>query len=224
MRAELLVAWAACAACTPSEAATGPGSNGSASGSAISARFERDMLVRFHMHENYGLVRAIDHLLVRGKLDEAKELARGLAASPDEPGLSAFAAQTAAVREQAAALTNATTAEAALRALTKAGAACASCHAASGTLPDLGTPPVAPPDRATIDARMARHRWATDRLWEGVMGLSDEAWTAGLDVLVATPLPASELAAVRQPFARTLQRDARRAKLVKASERAAAYG
>jgi len=206
MRAELLLL--ACAACAPSAAATGPGSNGSANGSAISARFEHDMLVRFHMHENFGLVRAIDHLLVRGKLAEARDLARGLAAAPDEPGMAS----------------NATTTEAALRALTKVGAACATCHAASGTLPDLGTPPAAPPDHATVDARMARHRWATDRLWEGVMGLSDDAWTAGLDVLVATPLPGTELGAARQPFARTLQRDARRARTAKSSERAATYG
>jgi mono/diheme cytochrome c family protein len=182
------------------------------------------MIVRFHMHENYGLLRAIDHLLVRGKLDEAKDLARGLAASPDEPGMAAFATQTATVRDQATAIANATTTEAALRALTKVGGACASCHAASGTLPDLGTPPAAPPDRTTVDARMARHRWATDRLWEGVMGLSDEGWAAGLDVLVATPLPGTELGSARQPFARTLQRDARRARTVKAGERAAAYG
>ncbi|MEO8549515.1 MAG: hypothetical protein ABI678_06065, partial [Kofleriaceae bacterium] len=161
MRAELLLL-AACGACTASAASTGAGSG--SNGSATSARFERDMLVRFHMHENYGLVRAIDHLLVRGKLEEAKELARELAAAPDEPGLSAFAAQTASVRDQATALANATTTDVALRALTKVGAACASCHAASGTLPDLGTLPAAPPDHATVDARMARHRWATDRL------------------------------------------------------------
>ncbi|MEO8551843.1 MAG: hypothetical protein ABI678_17825, partial [Kofleriaceae bacterium] len=55
-------------------------------------------------------------------------------------------------------------------------------------------------------------------------GLSDDAWTAGLDVLAATPLPGTELATARQALARTLQRDARRAKTVKAGERAAVYG
>jgi hypothetical protein len=34
-------------------------------------------------------------------------------------------------------------------------------------------PPAVPPDQPTLDARMARHRWAADRLW---------AWNGGLDV------------------------------------------
>ena len=34
--------------------------------------FERGMMVRFHMHENFGTVRAIERLLLRGKLDNAK--------------------------------------------------------------------------------------------------------------------------------------------------------
>ncbi len=36
---------------------------------------------------------------------------------------------------------------------------------------------------------MARHVWATDRLWEAVVGGGDEPWLKGLDVLSATPLP-----------------------------------
>lgn len=32
---------------------------------------------------------------------------------------------------------------------------------------------------------MARHLWATDRLWEGMVGGDDDAWRDGLDVLAA---------------------------------------
>ncbi len=40
---------------------------------------------------------------------------------------------------------------------------------------------------------MSRHQWAADRLWEGVVGGANKPWRAGLDVLVATPLPYSSL-------------------------------
>jgi hypothetical protein len=69
-----------------------------------SERFERDMLVRFHMHQSYDLVRAIEKLLVRGNLDDARAFARAIAEAPDEPGLGAWARHAAVVRERAAAL------------------------------------------------------------------------------------------------------------------------
>jgi hypothetical protein len=35
---------------------------------------------------------------------------------------------------------------------------------------------------------MIRHRWAADRLWEGLIGPSDTAWTAGASALIDAPL------------------------------------
>lgn len=208
------------AGCTPT-ASAGSGSN---DGSDISARFEHDMLVRLHMHENFGMVQAIEHLLVRNQLDEARELARGIALAPDEPGMSAWATETAKVREQASAVANARTIDDAIHAVTRLGAECAGCHVASGTLPDLAAPNAAPPDQTTIAARMTRHRWATDRMWEGMIGLSDESWRAGLDVLASTPLPATELGADREKLAKTLQRTATRARKINGADRAQVYG
>jgi hypothetical protein len=75
-----------------------------------------------------------------------------------------------------------------------------------------------------FDARMTRHRWAADRLWEAIVGDSDDAWREGLDVLAATPL---DFGVDRAPFARELQRianNARRSKAPAASTRAATYG
>jgi hypothetical protein len=65
-------------------------------------------------------------------------------------------------------------------------------------------PPV-PPDEPTIEARMVRHRWAADRLWEGVVGNSNRAWREGLEVLVTAPLDDDSENA---RFARKLQRQA----------------
>ena len=64
-------------------------------------RFEEGMLLRFHMHENYGIVRAIERLLLRGRLEDARPLAAAIGEAPDESGMSAFAKHSAEVRRRA---------------------------------------------------------------------------------------------------------------------------
>ena len=211
------------AACTPA-ASAGTGSGSSAGSGAISAQFEHDMLVRMHMHENFGMVRAIEHLLVRGKLDEAKQLARGISEAPDEPGAAAWATQAARVRDRAAAIVTATSLDDAIHGVARLGAECAACHVASGATPDLADTPRPPPDANDVAARMTRHRWATDRLWEALIAPSDDEWKAGLDVLAATPLPVSLLGKDKEPLAKKLQRTAETARTAKSAERAQVYG
>jgi hypothetical protein len=55
----------------------------------------------------------------------------------------------------------------------------------------LGSVPSLPPDRQTPATRMARHAWAVDRLWEGLIASDDARWARGLAVLSDTPLPFS---------------------------------
>jgi cytochrome c553 len=191
-----------------------------------SVRFEHDMMVRFHMHENFDLLRAIEKLLVRGKLDEVRLLARGIAEAPDEPGMAAWAKQAALVRERAAALATAPDAAEACRREARLAIACAGCHVDAGAAPEFQSPGQAPPDLPTIEARMRRHLWATDRLWEGIVGAADDAWRQGLDVLAATPL--SSVQDVDGGFARRLQQLADRARVQQATatatDRAHSYG
>lgn len=202
---------------------------------APAVRFEHDMVVRMHMHESYDLVRAMERLLLRGRLDEARDFARAIAQAPDDPGSAAFATQSARVRERAAALADATTVADAVHREARLASACASCHADAGVLPDFASPPPVPPDRRDLVARMARHVWAADRMWEGMVGLADDSWRAGLDVLAAAPLSAAELGAGRAPLAQDLRRAAERARklrppgaaatvLERGDDRAAAYG
>jgi hypothetical protein len=74
---------------------------------------------------------------------------------------------------------------------------------------------------------MARHRWAADRLWEGLVGGDDAPWQAGLEVLAAAPLRWPELGE-RKGLARLLQRLAEQARQRGATagpaERATTYG
>jgi cytochrome c553 len=187
-----------------------------------SVRFERDMMVRFHMHENFDLVRAIERLLIRGKLDEAKRFAEAIAAAPDEPEHGPWIAYTVAVRSRAGELARATTVDDALRADARLAVACGSCHKALEASPQFRTSPALPPDKPTLDARMLRHRWAADRMWEGIVGNADEPWRAGLDVVAAKPL---ELGPERAPFALQLERLAKQARRPgTVDDRAKTYG
>lgn len=187
-------------------------------------RFEHDMIVRFHMHENFDLVRAVEKLLVRGKLSEAQNLASAIARAPDEPGYAPFAPHAIEMRARAAAVATAPGIDEALRAEAKLGAACASCHAEAGVVAEFRSTTQAPPDKPTVDARMARHLWATDRIWEGLVGDADDSWRAGLDVLAATPLPWKTLDKDRVPLGKQLQRLADDARKASHDERARAYG
>jgi cytochrome c553 len=194
------------------------------SAASPSERFEHDMMVRYHMHENFSLLRPIELLLVHNKLDDARSLARMIAEAPDEPGLEPFAKRAAAVRERAAAVADAPSVDEACRRAARMAAACADCHAEAGVLPEFSPPPPVPADAATVKARMARHVWATDRLWEGIVGESDDSWRAGLDVLAATPLPWSVADADRQALGRGLQQSAKAARIAPASDRPRLYG
>lgn len=55
------------------------------------------------------------------------------------------------------------------------------------------TPSTEPPAGTSLVSRMARHQWAADRLWEGLIGPSDDAWYAGAEALAEAPLSAREV-------------------------------
>ena len=186
-------------------------------------QFEHDMLLRFHMHENYDLARATERLLLRGKLDEAKALAAGIASAPDEPGDPRWATHALRVREAAAQFARAVSIPDACRRDAALATACAGCHVELGVAPEFATHPAPPPDKPTVDARMLRHQWAAARLWEGIIGGAREPWSAGLEVLAAAPLPDDQIAR-RQDLAQKLQRLADQARRGKAGPDEHTYG
>jgi cytochrome c553 len=168
-------------------------------------RFERDMMTRLHMHASFDTARAIERLLIRGRVDDARYFARSLASEPDAPGLEPWAKQIALVRERAAAVASAPGIDQACRREAQLAAACAGCHADAGAQPEFRSPPALPAESQTVAGRMARHQWAADRIWEGMIGDSDEAWRAGLDVLAMTPLAFPQIDSDRVGLALRLQ-------------------
>jgi cytochrome c553 len=132
-------------------------------------------IAHYHMRRNLDDLRAVERYLLDGKLDQAKARAFLLAGSDDDA---------------AAQLSNAKSAAQALRLEVHVAVACASCHE-SAKLPAMFQMPGRPPpsDHTSLPAWIARHRWATDRMREGLVGNSEDHWRAGLAVLSETSLP-----------------------------------
>jgi hypothetical protein len=95
------------------------------------------------------------------------------------------------VGEAARSLVAATSIDEALRREVRVAAACASCHLGAQKPPVFAEPTSVAIDDGGQRARMARHQWAADRLWEGLVGAADHPWHMRLDVLAKTPLPYS---------------------------------
>ncbi|HEY4243217.1 MAG TPA: hypothetical protein VGM88_25570 [Kofleriaceae bacterium] len=187
MSRRLLLLAAAAAACT--EAPADP----LRSGPAAPIKPADPHAVAFHMRMHFEDLRMIERFLVSGKLEESTALAGLLARPSTDPALAPFARDSSRVVAAAQELAKATSIDDALRLEVRVAAACADCHAAAKVSPLLGKVPPEPPAAPGAPARMARHAWAVDRLWEGVIGGDDFRWSIGLRVLASAPMTMAPL-------------------------------
>lgn len=77
-------------------------------------------------------------------------------------------------------------------AIADVGLACAACHVRAGVKPKIGDG-AAPPVDPSLNVHMARHSWALERLWEGLIGPSDPRWIEGVSALHDHPIEADRL-------------------------------
>ena len=152
-------------------------------------RLDRPAVTRYHMARHFGDLLDITHLLLAGKLEDARTRAFLLTRPPKDDGLSELAAESQAVEDAAAALGQAPSITDACRLTAKVAQACASCHVQMPRVLRAPPPPEEPPAEATLDVRMQRHQWAADRLWEGVVMGDERRWRQGLEVLAMRPVP-----------------------------------
>lgn len=141
-----------------------------------------------HMESHWAQVGQVQTALVFGDLEGAREPARWLAEHPEHPDLpQGVMSPVEDMRAFARSVIRAGSLADASRCAAEMGAACGRCHQASGggprllqnTMPETGTAP---------DKHMARHLWAADRLWEGLVAPSDQAWRLGANALAEDPL------------------------------------
>ncbi|HUJ60383.1 MAG TPA: hypothetical protein VLX92_17900 [Kofleriaceae bacterium] len=155
----------------------------------IPARLKDPAAARYHMRRHFDDLRMIEQLLVAGRLDEGLALSYLLARKTEDAGLAPWDDHADRVITSASELMKAPGLDEALRREARVGVECAKCHVAAQSLPVFGAVPPLPPDRQTAQSRMARHVWAVDRLWEGLIGADDSRWSRGLAVLADNPIP-----------------------------------
>lgn len=183
--------------------------------------------VKRHMREHFAAASELERAIARGHLDEARDRARWLLdnVEPLLDGWQPFVDELhAAARDVITAPDLPTAAALAAR----VGRACSRCHEATNAVVSFAWEPVLD-DGPTLQVQMKRHQWAAARLWEGLVGPSDEMWNEGtsllavakLDALLATSgTPRGDTAALADKIRELSQRAG---KVTDHDERAALY-
>jgi hypothetical protein len=150
------------------------------------------------MLRSYREVRAIEVALVFDRLDDAREHARVLADLAPDAHIGGDALRS--VRERAGEIVRSPSARAALPTFAELASACGDCH--EGLRIDVRPSGAAEPaDDGSVTARMARHQWAAERLFDGLIGPSDARWREGLVVLAGPPLLPDAMSDARDRYA-----------------------
>jgi mono/diheme cytochrome c family protein len=139
------------------------------------------------MYAHFTQVGGIQDAVVRGDLDATRGPARWLATHNDDQFGSAGDDAQAMMRNEARIIMEQKDILDIGRSVARMGAACGSCHTATGGGPSItvGEPPAS---STNPGPHMVRHAWGADRLWEGLFAPSDAAWAAGAGALASMPL------------------------------------
>jgi len=138
------------------------------------------------MHVDFSKTVDIQTAIIQGDLDRAREAASWLAGQhPVGPTPPDSSTHRPDLGKSAALIARAEDLSTAAAETGRIGAACGTCHVATGGGPrfDLQS---SPPGGNSQGATMVRHLWAVDRMWEGLVGPSDGAWSAGSRALSAS--------------------------------------
>jgi cytochrome c553 len=129
--------------------------------------------------------------VLAGNLSQAQVQARWLAAhqeqTPDswQPYVMTF-------QSEASAVADAKTLEKAAAAVGRMAADCGDCHAAHEAKPNIGRAPIVERGRS-VKEHMTAQLEALDRLWDGLMIPSDQAWNEGAKLLAEVAVPRKSL-------------------------------
>ena len=139
-----------------------------------------------HMHAQLATVDAMRDAVIVGDRAHALELAARLRQqinaleSDDDEETHLTAVSREAVIDPASPLPDIAVTVARLA------AACGACHSAAGVAPSFDDVDVPPLDDR-LESAMAVHKWAAERMWEGLIGPNDERWRRGTATFVALP-------------------------------------
>lgn len=189
MRASLgavLVLGLGCSRQERAESAKDPGAG------RVMSEAPEDVAEHMALHDAQGL--AMRDAVVRGELHNVSGPAGWIAEHmADQVMPDAWKASVGEMRRASKALAEAENLPDAARSLAEVAAACGRCHQRiSGPEIFITDPPA---QTSEVVGRMERHVWATDRMWDGIVGPSNAAWLAGSEAIQDVPLRRGDLAA-----------------------------
>jgi mono/diheme cytochrome c family protein len=149
--------------------------------------------VATHMQDHFTQASAVRDAVIAGDLDQLRPSARWLAEHVVSDTLpETWTPHVAAMQQAASKAAAAETAGAAAASVGAMAQACGACHSSLGGPTFEGESPEA--EESSVAADMQRHRWAADRMWEGLVGPSDTAWQAGVVALADARLTPEAMA------------------------------
>ena len=154
----------------------------------------QDSDLAVHMQEHLQQISLIKTAVIRGDLDGLRRPATWLAQHEPAPEASIlYVPFILSMRGHASEILEATDIRTAAADVSAIATDCANCHIASGVEIDFGGK-TEPASWSDMESHMQRHQWAIDRLWEGLIGPSDVAWSRGIRMLAEAPLHGTEAA------------------------------
>lgn len=145
------------------------------------------------MSSHFGAAYDVQSAVIRGDLKAVREPAAWLSEhdTPNVPvGSEMYLTELQRAAQQAQ---DATTLDEAALAVGAIGRACGACHSEFLTGPEA-IQPAAAVSGDELSSHMARHAWATDRLWDGLVIPSNGEWVRGARALAEAPFEASAVA------------------------------
>lgn len=144
-----------------------------------------------HMREHFVDATGIHEAVVRGDVEALRAAASRLANHAPLPTLGKDAESAVmSVRTAAAQARDAVTLSEAAKAVGTLGAVCGDCHASISVSPEF-LDATKPTEDSSVQGHMARHAWAVNRAWEGLVAGNAKRWERGLNMLAEPPLPRS---------------------------------
>lgn len=135
------------------------------------------------MHEHLTALNNIEYAVVRGDLDDVREMSKALMNELSMDGLPTDAQKFLGdLKGAARAAGEATTIEAAATAVGRMAATCGTCHTGLKK-PITMTAPVKPPTVPALRARMLEHYYSVEMMSLGLQAPSDELWKRGADTM-----------------------------------------
>ena len=146
-----------------------------------------------HMHNHLTYITTIKAFITMGLLEGTRQPANWLATHETLSDIPAsFEPFVEFMRSSARQIEKAEDLGTAAAAVSLMAQNCGNCHRASNVDVEFGFDTL-PAQWSDSETHMQRHQWAMDRLWAGLIGPSDAAWTRGTAMFAEEPLHAAEV-------------------------------